>query len=83
MRTAGVLPSVSPMNSAITGPGRQPSKTPPLALVTGASRGLGRALAAGLAREGYDLILDARSAGDLRAATDDMATPGRARGRPP
>jgi NAD(P)-dependent dehydrogenase (short-subunit alcohol dehydrogenase family) len=39
-----------------------------IALVTGASRGLGRALAAGLAREGYDLILDARNAGDLNAA---------------
>ena len=37
-----------------------------VAVVTGASRGLGRALAAGLAREGYDLILDGRNADDLR-----------------
>ena len=43
-----------------------------IALVTGASRGLGRALAAGLAREGYDLILDARNAGDLDAAARDI-----------
>jgi NAD(P)-dependent dehydrogenase (short-subunit alcohol dehydrogenase family) len=47
----------------------------PTALITGASRGLGLALAAGLAREGFDLIIDARdraaldaSAGALRAA---------------
>jgi NAD(P)-dependent dehydrogenase (short-subunit alcohol dehydrogenase family) len=44
----------------------------PIALVTGASRGLGRALAAGLAREGYDLILDARTAADLAAAATDL-----------
>ena len=43
-----------------------------MAVVTGASRGLGRALAAGLAREGYDLILDARSAADLAAAATDL-----------
>ncbi len=43
-----------------------------IALVTGASRGLGRALAAGLAREGYDLILDARNAGDLDAAAREI-----------
>jgi NAD(P)-dependent dehydrogenase (short-subunit alcohol dehydrogenase family) len=39
-----------------------------IAMVTGASRGLGRALAAGLAREGYDLIIDARDAAALEAA---------------
>jgi NAD(P)-dependent dehydrogenase (short-subunit alcohol dehydrogenase family) len=43
----------------------------PIALITGASRGLGRALAVGLAREGYALITDARDAaalGDAAAA---------------
>src|SRR2546421_12186274 len=39
-----------------------------IAVVTGASRGLGRALAAGLAREGYGLILDARDGPALAAA---------------
>jgi NAD(P)-dependent dehydrogenase (short-subunit alcohol dehydrogenase family) len=54
------------------------------ALITGASRGLGRALAAGLAREGFDLIIDARNgaaldaaAGELRAASGTVtAVPG-------
>jgi NAD(P)-dependent dehydrogenase (short-subunit alcohol dehydrogenase family) len=53
------------------------------ALVTGASRGLGRALAAGLAREGFDLIIDARdavaldaAAGALRAAGPPAQRPG-------
>jgi NAD(P)-dependent dehydrogenase (short-subunit alcohol dehydrogenase family) len=42
------------------------------ALVTGASRGLGRALAAGLAGEGYALIIDARDARALGAAADGI-----------
>ena len=46
------------------------------ALVTGASRGLGRALAAGLAREGYDLITDARNAAALQAAADGIRAAG-------
>jgi len=41
-------------------------------MVTGASRGLGRALAAGLAREGYDLIIDARDAAALNAAAAEI-----------
>ena len=40
----------------------------PTAMITGASRGLGRALAGGLAREGYDLISDARDAAARAAA---------------
>jgi NAD(P)-dependent dehydrogenase (short-subunit alcohol dehydrogenase family) len=47
------------------------------ALVTGASRGLGRALAAGLAREGYDLIIDARDAAALEAAAGQIRAAGR------
>ena len=38
------------------------------ALITGASRGLGRALAAGLGRAGFDLVIDARDAAALDAA---------------
>jgi NAD(P)-dependent dehydrogenase (short-subunit alcohol dehydrogenase family) len=40
----------------------------PVAVVTGASRGLGLALAEGLARAGWHLVLDARTEPDLAAA---------------
>ena len=56
----------------------------PTAMITGASRGLGRALAAGLAREGFDLIIDARDAAALDAAANRIRAAGRAvtAGRP-
>jgi NAD(P)-dependent dehydrogenase (short-subunit alcohol dehydrogenase family) len=54
-----------------------------VAIITGGSRGLGRALASELARRGWALVLDARraheldvAAADLRALTDVAAIPG-------
>ncbi len=85
MRAVRRLPSVATMNGADPGglprgtprdSGDPPPHNPPCALVTGASRGLGRALAAGLAREGYALIIDARNAAALDAAADGLRAQG-------
>ncbi|MGH9085749.1 MAG: SDR family NAD(P)-dependent oxidoreductase [Acidimicrobiales bacterium] len=46
----------------------------PTAVITGASRGLGLALATSLADDGWALVLDARHATDLAAATAHLAT---------
>ena len=52
----------------------------PIALNTGASRGLGRAAAHALARRGWSLVVDARRAADLtgamRGLADVVAVPG-------
>ena len=45
----------------------------PLAVITGASRGLGLALARALARAGFALVIDARGAEDLRRAADELS----------
>jgi NAD(P)-dependent dehydrogenase (short-subunit alcohol dehydrogenase family) len=47
-----------------------------VALVTGASKGLGKALAVGLARAGADLALCARSREDLETAREEVAAHG-------
>ena len=49
---------------------RAPSNTPPVALITGASRGIGRGIAIELARLGFDLIINYRSD---RQAADEAA----------
>ena len=48
----------------------------PVAIVTGASLGLGRALSLALAREGWDLVVDARHEGPLRAAAEAIRSAG-------
>ncbi|MET8945546.1 SDR family NAD(P)-dependent oxidoreductase [Streptomyces sp. NPDC004542] len=45
----------------------------PVGIITGASKGLGRALAEALAARGWDLVLDARGAGALGAAAQALA----------
>lgn len=48
----------------------------PVAIITGASKGLGRALAEALAARGWDLVLDARGAGALTASATAVAAHG-------
>ncbi|MFD3587257.1 SDR family NAD(P)-dependent oxidoreductase [Streptomyces sp. NPDC058683] len=48
----------------------------PVAIITGASKGLGRALAEALAARGWDLVLDARGAEALKEAAEAVAGSG-------
>jgi NAD(P)-dependent dehydrogenase (short-subunit alcohol dehydrogenase family) len=46
----------------------------PTAIITGASRGLGLALASALAERGWSLVIDARGADALQAAAEDLSS---------
>jgi NAD(P)-dependent dehydrogenase (short-subunit alcohol dehydrogenase family) len=48
----------------------------PVALITGGSRGFGRALAASLGSDGWDLVLDARGADALESVASELASTG-------
>jgi NAD(P)-dependent dehydrogenase (short-subunit alcohol dehydrogenase family) len=48
----------------------------PVAIITGASKGLGRALAGALAARGWDLVLDARTAGVLKETAEALSVYG-------
>jgi NAD(P)-dependent dehydrogenase (short-subunit alcohol dehydrogenase family) len=72
MRRAAAPPSVAGMDT----------EHAPVALVTGASRGLGRVLASGLADRGYTLIVDARNPAVLDAAVAALPAGTRVRALP-
>ncbi|MEW2395123.1 SDR family NAD(P)-dependent oxidoreductase [Streptomyces sp. NPDC046862] len=48
----------------------------PVAIITGASKGLGRALGAALAERGWDLVLDARTGDVLQEAAKELSAHG-------
>ena len=49
----------------------------PVAMITGASRGFGKALAEDLARDGWDLVIDARDGSALGLAAEVVGAAGR------
>jgi NAD(P)-dependent dehydrogenase (short-subunit alcohol dehydrogenase family) len=57
-------------SSTVLGPGR-------IALVTGASRGIGPLIASAIAAEGSHVVLSGRSAADLRAVSCELVAAGR------
>ena len=48
-----------------------------IAIVTGAGRGIGRATALALAREGTDVVLAARTVAEIEALAEEIGSGGR------
>lgn len=68
--------------SAPTTPARNEPRRRPLALITGGSRGLGRALAGFLAAADYDVLITGRDHDALEAAAAELCDLGRVRAIP-
>ena len=57
----------------ISGETMPDSDVPPRALVTGGSKGIGKAIARQLAREGCDVVIASRTASELEATAKELA----------
>ena len=68
--------TVPPRSGRLTAAPRSSAPLAATAIVTGASRGLGLALAAGLAEAGWGLVIDGRDLEALAAAAERLATLG-------
>ncbi len=79
MTSSPATAATAPLTAA---PADRPVDRPPVAVVTGASRGLGRALLSGLVDAGWSVAVDARNAEDLHAAVAALPPGARVRAVP-
>src|ERR1700712_2975615 len=70
------MPSVDLISSIFEGAAMQDNNSRPLALVTGASSGIGADLARELAHGGHDVVITARRAPELEALATELRSQG-------